>query len=186
MNPSTPTTEFHVHAIAGSRLDAVWQAGADGYGNDLVTFAASGEGEPLRCCLRYARPGELIALISYAAFDHPSVWTEVGPVYNHARRCAGYPSPTRLPAGLSTGPRVLRTYRDDDTMVYKHNTVVTDDTELTPIVLRLLDEPEVATVHVRSLVPQCFLFAVTAGETAEPLDPHRSVTPLLLRPRWPG
>lgn len=87
----------------------------------------------------------------------------MGPVYIHARRCVGYPLPTRLPAGLSTGPRVLRTYRADDTMNYEHNTVVTDDTKLTPIVLRLLDEPEVATVHVRSLAPQCFLYAVTAG-----------------------
>ena len=38
MNPSTATTELHVHAIAASRLDAVRHAGTDGYGNDLATF----------------------------------------------------------------------------------------------------------------------------------------------------
>jgi len=31
---------------------------------------------------------------------------------------------------LATGPRVLRTYRVDDTMNYEHNTVVIDEADL--------------------------------------------------------
>jgi len=127
-----------------------------------ASFAATGQGEPLRCCLRYAEPGEQITLISYAPFDHPSVWTEVGPVYIHAARCDGYKPTGRLPGQLATGPRVLRTYRADDTMDYGHNTVVTDDADLGPIIQRLLGELDVATVHVRTLAPQCFLYAVAA------------------------
>ena len=87
---------------------------ADGHGNHLAAFAAVGQGEPLRCCLRYAGPGERIALISYAPFDHPSVWTEVGPVYIHVDRCTGYASSGELPAPLATGPRLLRSYRADE------------------------------------------------------------------------
>ena len=98
-----------------------------------------------------------------APFDHPSVWTEVGPVYIHAARCGGYPPTGRLPEQLATGPRVLRTYRSDDTMNYDHNTVVTDEADLKPIIERLLSEPDVATVHVRTLAPQCFLYAVAAA-----------------------
>lgn len=128
-----------------------------------LTFPAAGHGAPLRCCLRYATPDEDIALISYAPFDHPSVWTGVGPVYVHATRCAGHQLTGQLPAQLDTGPHVLRTYRADDTMNYEHNTVVTDDADLEPIIVRLLDEPDVATVHVRALAPQCFLYAVTAS-----------------------
>jgi hypothetical protein len=159
----TDTPRLLVHAIAAARLDAVRADGVDGHGNELRAFAASGDGEPLRCCLRHADAGESIALISYAPFDHPSVWTEVGPVYVHADRCPGYPSPTRLPDGLSTGPRVLRTYRADDTMDYDHNTVVLGADDLAPIMQGLLDQPGVTTVHVRTLAPQCFLYAVTAG-----------------------
>jgi len=84
--------------------------------------------------------GEQITLISYAPFDHPSVWTEVGPVYIHAARCDGYQPAGRLPGQLATGPRVLRTYRADDTMNYGQNTVVTDDTDLGPSIQRLLGE----------------------------------------------
>jgi hypothetical protein len=160
MNPSTALL---VLAIEPRRLDEVRAINADGHGNVLLPFAASGEGEPLRCCLRYAEPNELIALISYAPFDHPSVWTEVGPIYIHASPCEGYAAASLLPPELATGPRVLRTYRADNTMNYEHNTVVADDADLTPIIERLLGEPDVGTVHVRTLAPQCFLYAVTAA-----------------------
>lgn len=152
-----------VQTIAPVRLDEVRASGADGHGNRPEPFAAAGEGEPLRCCLRYAEPGEQIALISYAPFTHASVWTEVGPVYIHAARCDGYLPTDRLPHQLDRGPRVLRTYRDDQSITYDHNTVVTDDTDLEPIVTRLLGEPDVATVHVRTLAPQYFLYAVVAN-----------------------
>jgi hypothetical protein len=151
-----------VHAIDPARLDGVRSTGADGHGNQLRPFAATGEGEPLRCCLRYAEPGEQITLMSYAPFESPSVWREVGPVYIHAARCDGYKTTGRLPEQLATGPRVLHTYRADNTMNYEHNTVVTDGADLEPIIEHLLSEPDVATVHVRTLAPQCFLYAVAA------------------------
>jgi hypothetical protein len=55
---------------------------------------------------------------------------------------------------------VLRTYRADETMDYEHNTLVGDE-DLEPILDHLLAKPGVATVHVRTVVPQCFLYAVT-------------------------
>jgi hypothetical protein len=157
------TVPFSVLAIEPARLDAVRSQGHDGHGNRVVPFAAEGEGEPLRCCLRYAEAGEPIALISFAPFDHPSVWTEVGPVYVHVDHCAGYATPDRLPVQLATGPRVLRTYRADDSMTYEHNTVVSDEAPLGSILDRLLRYPDVATVHVRTLAPQCFLYAVSTA-----------------------
>lgn len=167
------STTLYVYAIDPDRLAAVYESGNDGHGNRLRAIAADGEGEPLRCCLRNARKGEQIAVISYAPFDHPSVWTEVGPVFIHATPCAGYGDTGRLPEQLATGPCVLRTYRDDDTMNYEHNTVLTDKTEIGPIVERLLDEPDVATVHVRSLRPQCFLYAVSARPGSPGAAPQR-------------
>jgi hypothetical protein len=156
------TNSLLVHAIDPARLDVIRTAGADGHGNQLRAFAATGQGEPLRCCLRYAEPAEQITLISYAPFEHPSVWREVGPVYIHAARCEGYTPTGRLPEQLATGPRVLRTYRAGDTMNYEHNSVVTGEADLQPIIERLLTKPDVTTVHVRTLAPQCFLYAVAA------------------------
>lgn len=157
------THSLLVHAIDPARLDVVRTTGEDGHGNQLRPFAAIGQGEPLRCCLRHAEAGEQITLIAYAPFEHPSVWTEVGPVYIHAAPCEGYMPTGQLPEQLATGPRVLRTYRADATMNYEHNTVVTDEADLEPIVERLLRNPDVTTVHVRSVAPQCFLYAVAAN-----------------------
>jgi Protein of unknown function (DUF1203) len=171
-----PDTGLFVQAIDPARLDAVYSTGTDGHGNQLCPVAATGQGEPLRCCLRYADPGERITLISYAPFDHSSVWTEVGPVYIHAARCDGYKPTGRLPGQLATGPRVLRTYRADDTMDYDHITVVTDDADLGPVIQRLLGERDVATVHVCTLAPQCFLYAVAAwpaGHDSSPASGRR-------------
>jgi hypothetical protein len=156
---TTTTQTLTVHAIDPTRLDAVREAGEDGWGNPFTPYAASGSGEPLRCCLRFARPGESIALISFAPFTAASPWREVGPVYVHAEHCEGYAA-RWLPAELRRGPRVLRTYRGDGSMNYERNTLV-DEEDLEPVLDRLLAEPDVATVHVRTVLPQCFLYAVT-------------------------
>jgi hypothetical protein len=159
---TTLTDRLTVQAIAPAVLARLRTAGTDDHNNDLAPFAATGDGEPLRCCLRYATAGEQIMLISYAPFTDASVWREVGPVYVHAAACEGYAHPAELPAPLRTGPRLLRTYRADRTMNYAHNTLVDDATDLEAVIRRLLDEPDVAIVHVRTVLPQCFLYTVTA------------------------
>jgi hypothetical protein len=45
-------------------------------------------------------------------------------------------------------------------MNYDFNTLV-EDGDLAPHLDRLLAEADVATVHVRTVLPQCFLYAVT-------------------------
>jgi hypothetical protein len=156
---TTTITQLSVHAIDPARLDAVRQAGEDVGGNPFTPYTATGDGEPLRCCLRFAVAGEPIALISWAPFEKRSPWREVGPVYVHAERCTG-PAEPGVPHGLSRGPLVLRTYRADGSMDYEHNTLIgAEDVE--PMLDDLLAEPEVATVHVRTVRPQCFLYAVT-------------------------
>jgi hypothetical protein len=160
---TTTIQTLTVHALDARRLDAVRRDGVDETGNPFTSFPAVGEGEPLRCCLRYARPGESIALISWAPFTEVSPWREVGPVYVHATPCRGFDGgvePDGLPAQLRGGPRVLRTYRADGSMDYDHNTLVEDGDLAVPLA-RLLAEPEVALVHVRTVLPQCFLYAVT-------------------------
>jgi hypothetical protein len=148
------------HAIDPARLDVIRARGTDGHGNDFVPYSAAG-GEPLRCCLHAARAGEQIALISFAPFDHVSPWTEVGPIYVHAHRCEGHDPAAGLPAELVSGARVLRTYRANDTMNYEHNTLFPEGQDIETALADLLSLPDVATVHVRTVLPQCFLFSVT-------------------------
>jgi Protein of unknown function (DUF1203) len=151
-----------VHAIDPARLETVRRSAVDGHGNPVLPYEAVGKGEPLRCCLLLAAAGESIALISYAPFTRTSPWREVGPVYVHAERCDGYVAGAALPEDLRHGPRILRTYRADGAMDYAHNTLVGDE-DIEPALKRLLATPDVAVVHVRTVLPQCFLYAVTAA-----------------------
>ncbi len=160
MTTTTRTRQpLTVHAIDPARLDAVREAGEDVGGHPFTPYDASGEGEPLRCCLRFAEAGERIALISWAPFTEISPWREVGPVYVHASRCAG-PEGSGVPVGLSRGPLLLRTYRADGSMDYAHHTLIGAEA-VEPMLEDLLGHAEVATVHVRTVLPQCFLYAVT-------------------------
>ena len=156
---TTTLQTLTVHAVDPERLAAIRQAGVDEHGNVFTPYAASGSGEPLRCCLRFAHPGEEIALISWAPFTEVSPWREVGPVFVHGGPCGG-PASTGIPSGLSRGPLLLRTYRADGSMDYDHNTLVGPE-DVEPMLEDLLAKPEVATVHVRTVLPQCFLYAVS-------------------------
>ncbi|MCX5211063.1 DUF1203 domain-containing protein [Kitasatospora sp. NBC_00240] len=123
-------------------------------------------GAPLRCCLTRARPGERIALLSYAPLRRwaeetgaePGPYDEVGPVFVHAQACPGAGS--AWPAGFHGSERVLRAY--DRRGHILGGTVVTPDTAETAA-RGLLADPEVALVHVRALEFGCFLHEVRRG-----------------------
>jgi len=157
---TTTAVRLQVHAIDPGRLARIRAQGVDEHGNPLATRAASG-GEPLRCCLRRAETDETIALISFAPFTHVSPWTEVGPVFVHPEDCGGYQEADQYPAAFRRGPRVLRTYDADLTMLYEHNTIVPEGGDVEAEVRHLLAQAGVSVVHVRALLPQCFTFAVT-------------------------
>jgi hypothetical protein len=174
---ATPTTDaLLARAIPALALDELRSRGVDDLGNPMQVAAAVGEGEPLRCCLRYATAGEDITLVSYTP-EGQGVWREVGPVYVHADTCPG-PTSSSLPPELRSGPRVLRAYRPDGSMNYEQNTLVSGDEDLEGELLRLLRDPDVSHVHVRTVLPQCFLYSVSletvsldampSGETGPP------------------
>jgi hypothetical protein len=149
-----------VHAIDPTRLAAIRDRGQDERGNPLQPFAAAGW-EPLRCCLTLPSPGDPVALIAYSPFPTSSPWAETGPVYVHPATCPGYGTPEALPPAFRTGPRILRTYRADGSLAYEHIAAVPDGVDLEPAVRAALAVDEVATVHVRAVLSQCFTYAVT-------------------------
>lgn len=164
MNTVAPTSSrpetLNVSAINPDRLDAIRAGQHDERGNALTAFAAEGW-EPLRCCLAFPEPGDRISLIAYTPFGQSSPWAETGPVYIHPDPCTGYRKPGQLPDRMRTGPKILRTYRADATLDYDHITPVPDGVDLEPMIRELLALDEVATVHVRAVLSQCFAYAVS-------------------------
>jgi hypothetical protein len=153
-------SEFMIHAISPVRLAAIRTLSHDESGNALAPFEAAGW-EPLRCCLRAAAAGESITLISYSPFATRSVWSETGPVFIHAETCDGYDEAAGLPAQLRTGPRVLRPYRHDGAIAYDHIAMVGEGEDIESPLRKILGAPDVAVVHVRAALAQCYTYAVS-------------------------
>jgi hypothetical protein len=127
-------------------------------------------GSPLRCCLRAARPGERLLLVSYAPLRRwaattgvdPGAYVELGPVFIHAEPCGG-PDGDGWPEDLRGQPRVLRGYGADGRIV--DGRVVVEGEAPEPKLDDLLADERVAFVHARALIFGCFTFAIDRATT---------------------
>jgi hypothetical protein len=116
-------------------------------------------GEPVRCCLRDARPGERLVLANYEPLLPPSPYRERGAVYVHADACAGPERPDSYPADWIGRPQVLRAY---DERGWIHPATTTHDGRDPEAALAaVLAEPGVVQVHSRNIAYGCYMFSAT-------------------------
>ncbi|MFC8275067.1 DUF1203 domain-containing protein [Streptomyces sp. NPDC057271] len=145
----------------------------DDAGRPCAPFTADTEaaGSPLRCCLRAAREGERIALVSYAPLRRwaaasgaaPGAYDEQGPVFVHAEQCAGPPAaPESYPFDRPGALRTLRRYDAEGRIV--GGRLLEIPAEATAAFdkgfAEAFADPRVALVHVRAVEYGCFQFEV--------------------------
>jgi hypothetical protein len=147
-------------AIPAEELDAIRMAGRDEAGNVLEIQVPAEGGAPLRCCLREARAGERLLLIAYTPPGTAGAYAERGPVFIHAERCDGYPTPHQYPPGLIGRPQVVRAYDSQGRIA--DGVLVADGHQAQGVIAGLLARPEVALVHLRNVGYGCYNFAVRA------------------------
>ncbi|GEM_PF-175089 len=147
-------------AIPAAELDAIRAAGRDEAGNPLEVQVHRDGGAPLRCCLREARPGERLLLIAYTPPGTAGAYAERGPVFIHAGRCAGYPTPDRYPPELAGRQQVVRAYDKQGRIA--GGLLAADGKQAEEIIAELLARPEVELVHLRNVGYGCYNFAVGA------------------------
>lgn len=153
---TTTHTNFRVRSLPASLLERVRGGAADASGNPPEQVAAGG-GEPLRCCLRDARPGEALLLFGYEPPIPPGPYVERGAVFVHAVPCPGPASQGRYPRGWYGRPQVLRSY---DRRGWIRDAEVHDGGQPEAVISRLLADPEVVQVHSRNVAYGCFMFQV--------------------------
>ena len=155
---TTTSPAFRIHPLPAAVLDHVRSGGLDASSRPAEGLVAEG-GEPLRCCLRNADPGEPLLLFGYEPPLPPSPYREVGAVLAHARACAGPAEGGGYPSDWRGRPQVLRAY---DRRGWIHDrTVVHDGREPERVIADLLADPEVAQVHSRNVAWGCYMFAIT-------------------------
>ncbi|WP_344321177.1 DUF1203 domain-containing protein [Streptomyces macrosporus] len=116
-------------------------------------------GEPLRCCLRDARPGDKLLLFGYQPPLPAGPYREVGAVLAHAEPCAGPADIAGYPPDWRGRPQVLRAY---DARGRIHDaTTVHDGQDPEKVIAELLAEPDVVQLHSRNIAWGCYMFAIT-------------------------
>lgn len=117
-------------------------------------------GEPVRCCLRDARPGEKLLLGNYRpGLPASSPYQEIGAVFVHEDECEGPKTLTEYPAEWIGRAQVLRAY-DDRGWIHPASRTH-DGTDPVAALAEVLDTPGVVEVHSRNIVYGCYMFGVT-------------------------
>jgi hypothetical protein len=155
---TTITAAFQITAIDPDQLAGIRARDVDVSGNHLEHLAAAG-GEPLRCCLRDAEPGEQVILFGYEPAIPASPYREIGPVFAHAADCGGYVDVDTYPSNWRDRPQVLRAY---DARGWIHPTTrVHDGTNPEAVIADMLDKPDVLQIHSRNVAYGCYMFTIT-------------------------
>ncbi len=145
----------HVVSAARERSDA--GTAADG---DVRRLVAEG-GEPLRCCLQDAVPGERLLLFNHRpVLPAASPYQESGAVFAHARvvDCQGAEPTARYPHDWRGRPQVLRAY--DKKGSIHPSTRVHDGTDPEGVIAEVLSDPDVVLIHSRNIAHGCYMFAI--------------------------
>ncbi|MCZ2524748.1 DUF1203 domain-containing protein [Streptomyces sp. HB2AG] len=157
MTTTPPVPAFRFLPIPAEALDAVRTGAADASGAP-VEHAAAGGGEPLRCCLRDAAPGEELILFGYALPLPAGPYREVGPVFAHAHPCAGPVDTAVHPPDWRGRPQVLRAY---DARGRIHDASrVHDGRDPEKVLAGMFADPGVVRIHSRNIVRGCYMFTV--------------------------
>jgi Protein of unknown function (DUF1203) len=160
----TPHTSlFEISAIPTELLSRVYATRTDASGNPVVEALATG-GEPLRCCLRDALPGEDLLLFGYEPPLPPSPYREIGAIFTHAARCGGAATSTAYPSGWRDRPQVLRAY---DQRGWILGGRLHDGTNPEAVIIELLENEDVVELHSRNVEYGCYMFHVRRPQHTE-------------------
>lgn len=130
--------------------------GPDANGQPPERHVSDGDGVPCRHCLTDVAASEPYLLLSYRPFPAPQPYAECGPIFLHAVPCERYAEEHAPPALFSSRRNLLiRGYAGDDRIVYGTGRQVAA-AELSAAAAELLQQPEVAYVHVRSAANNCY------------------------------
>jgi len=151
------TATLTIRALPADVAARIRRTRKDDYGNALRP--QDGEGcAPCRSCLQLSDPGEDVPLFSYRPFSAPGLYQEVGPIFIHASQCPTYPSDAGFPQAFSERPLILRPYDASDAICGSQ--ILAPAGEAVNEARRLLEVPNVAYVHARSVTRGCYLFRV--------------------------
>ena len=128
--------------------------GADDNGQRPERMVAEGKDNPCRHCLRMVPEGAGMLILAHRPFPAAQPYAELGPIFLCAGPCARGGG-SEMPEILSSPDCIVRGYGADDRIVYGTGGVVATS-DLAARAAKLLADPKVAYLHVRSARNNCY------------------------------
>jgi len=150
------TSNFQIVPLATEIAEAARRAAATGAPDHAVITVDSPGGFPCRHCLCWAQPGERVILFPFAAVPPGHPYSETGPIFVHVEPCQRYSATREYPPDFRIG-RVFRAYNANHDMI---DAEVANGNEPEAVIEKLLENPETAFVHSRSVTRGCYTFAI--------------------------
>ena len=134
-----------------------YQTGApDAYNLPPERRVSDGDGVPCRHCLRDVSKGEDYLILAYRPFPALQPYAETGPIFLHAKGCVRADDASETPPMLAKrAAHLIKGYSNDDRIVYGTGKIV-PSAELDAAAANILERDDVAYVHVRSSVNNCY------------------------------
>ena len=147
---------FRIVPLPTEVAEAARKAAVAGVPDHAAITADAPRAFPCRHCLRWANPGESVILFPFASIPAARPYAESGPIFVHVRSCERYGATDEYPADFREG-RVFRGYNQEHDMI---DAAVANGPEPEAVIEKLLQNPETAFVHARSVTRGCYTFAI--------------------------
>jgi hypothetical protein len=141
-----------------------FQSGApDANGLPPERHVSDGDGIPCRHCLQNVSAGEDYLVLAYRPFPALQPYAETGPVFLHAAPCARADEAHTAPPQLARrAAHLIKGYGGNDRIVYGTGKIVPSG-DLDAEAAAILKRDDVAYVHVRSSVNNCYTCRIERG-----------------------
>ncbi len=143
------------HGLPTAQVEAAKVAGFDAYGGAIETHPSMGDAYPCRHCLGDTPEGEDYLILAWRPFETTNPYTETGPIFLCAAECAAATPSPELPDILRSPRYLVRGYSADERIVYGTGEVV-PTSDIPGYAAKLLSDPKIAFVDVRSASNNCF------------------------------
>lgn len=147
---------FRIVPLPTEVAETARRTAASGAPDHAIITANLPRAFPCRHCLRWANPGENVILFPFASIPADRPYAESGPIFLHAKACQRYEATGEYPADFREG-RVFRGYNKEHDMI---DAVVAHGIEPEAVIEKMLQNPEIAFVHARSVTRGCYTFAI--------------------------
>jgi len=168
--------QVRFNPIPTAFAQSIWKGGLDANSMKAEHHISDGNGVPCRHCLCQVAAGDAYLILAYRPFPAPQPYAEIGPIFLHAEPCLAYEDRENTPAMFLGGePRIVRGYDGEDRIVYDTGRIVRPE-EIVSYARDLLSNPEIAYIHVRSSMNNCFSFRIDRGPASSKGTPIHSRT----------